>query len=111
MSDFSNHIINGEPQTWKQLYEREHEKRLKLEAYRIMLADLGRNQNGRHEGDGDVYDATGISHGNPHLKTGDVIGYTLGGSWMYVVPYPHLRGDVEAWRVKNDQPLPELEGR
>lgn len=99
MSDLSNVTINGERQTWQQLYEREHAKVLELEGYRIMLADLSRNEHGRHQGDGDVYDPSGMSQGNPHLKTGDVIGYTLGGASKYVVPEPRLRGDIRAWRV------------
>lgn len=101
MSDLSNISINGERQTWQQLYEREKVKRLELEAYQIMLSDLSRNEHGRHEGDGDCYDETGMSQGNPHLKTGDVIGYSLGGSWKYVVPEPRQRHDVKAWRVKS----------
>lgn len=99
MSDLSNVTINGERQTWQQLYEREHARVLELEGYRIMLADLSRNEHGRHQGDGDVYDPSGMSQGNPHLKTGDVIGYTLGGTSKYVVPEPRLRGDIRAWRV------------
>ncbi len=56
MTDLSNVTIDGERQTWQQLYERERVKVLDLEGYRIMLSDLDRNENGRHEGDGDGYD-------------------------------------------------------
>lgn len=100
MSDLSNISINGERQTWQQLYERERAKVLELGPYRIMLSDLSRNENGRHEGDGDFGDPSGMSQGNPHLKTGDVIGYSLGGSWKYVVPEPRRRHDLHAWRVR-----------
>lgn len=104
MTDLSNVTIDGERQTWQQLYERERVKVLDLEGYRIMLADLDRNEHGRHEGDGDVYDPSGMSQGNPHLATGQVIGYSLHGSWKYVVPEPRLRGDLAAWRVRTVQP-------
>lgn len=98
LSDLSDTTINGVRQTWQQLYEREHAERLELQGYRTMLADLSRNEHGRHEGD---IDGSMPSKGNPHLRTGDVIGYSLGGSWKYVVPEPRLRGDLGAWRVRN----------
>lgn len=109
MTDLSNVTIDGERQTWQQLYERERVKVLDLEGYRIMLADLDRNEHGRHEGDGDVYDPSGMSQGNPHLATGQVIGYSIHGSWKYVVPEPRLRGDLAAWRVRTNssQPYPD----
>lgn len=98
MSDLSNVTIDGEQQTWEQLYHREHAKVIHLQGYRTMLTDLCRNEHGRHEGD---IDGAAPSQGNPHLKTGDVIGYSLGGSWKYVVPEPRQRGDLDAWRVRN----------
>lgn len=100
MSDLSNISItvDGElvQQTWQQLYEREKTERLRLEGYARMLSDLDRNEHGRHEGD---VDGQSPSLGNPHLRTGDVIGYSLGGSWKYVVPEPRLRGNLDAWKV------------
>lgn len=102
MSDLSNISIDGEPQTWQQMYEREKAERLRLEGYTLMLSDLDRNEHGRHEGDGDTYDPSGRSHGNPHLKTGDVVGYSIHGSWKYVVPEPRQRGKLDAWRVPRD---------
>lgn len=97
MSDLSNISIDGERQTWRQLYEREHEKVLDLEGYQIMLSDLDRNENGRHEGD---VDGGAPSQGNPHLTTGQVLGYSIHGRWKYVVPEPRRRGDLDAWRVR-----------
>lgn len=94
----SNISIDGERQTWQQLYEREHKARLELQDYRTMLSDLDRNEHGRHEGD---IDGAAPSQGNPHLKTGDVLGYSLGAAWKYVVPEPRLRGDLHAWKVLN----------
>ncbi|ATN88692.1 hypothetical protein SEA_DEMSCULPINBOYZ_97 [Mycobacterium phage Demsculpinboyz] len=96
----SNISVNGERQTWQQLYEREKARCMELETYQIMLSDLDRNENGRHQGDSDGYDPTGRSQGNPHLKTGDVIGYSLHGTWKYVVPEPRRRHDINAWRVR-----------
>lgn len=97
MGDLSNVTIDGKQQTWQQLYEREYAKNLELQGYQTMLNDLSRNEHGRHEGD---VDGNGPSRGNPHLTTGQVIGYSIGGSWKYVVPEPRLRGDLQAWRVR-----------
>lgn len=94
--NLSNITINGERQTWEQMYQREHTERLRLQAYQTMLTDLDRCEHGRHQGD---VCGNCPSEGNPHLKTGDVIGYSLGGSWKYVVPEPRLRGDIHHWRV------------
>lgn len=111
MSDLSNISIGDVRQTWKQLYERERAACLELQGYRTMLADLARNEQGRHQGDSDCFDPTGVSQGNPHLKTGDVIGYSIHGTWKYVVPEPHLRRDLNAWRVRNHWPVAdETEG-
>lgn len=100
MSDMSGHRINDVEVTWKELYERERQRVIELERYQIMLSDLDRNASGRHQGDGDAYDPSGISQGNPHLLTGVVIGYTIHGSHQYVVPEPHLRRDLNTWLVK-----------
>ena len=94
----SNVSINGVRQTWEQMYEREHEAHLALQGYRTMLSDMDRNASGRHEGDYDSY-ATGnggISAGNPHLTTGQIIGYDIGGR-EYIVPEPRDRGTLSAW--------------
>lgn len=98
LTDLSNITINGVRQTWHQLYEREMAKNLTLQAYHTMLNDLSRNEHGRHEGD---IDGGMVSRGNPHLQTGQVIGYSLSAVIKYVVPEPHLRGDLNAWRVRN----------
>ena len=105
MSDLSNVSIDGVHQTWKQLYEREHQEVVRLQGFARMLNDLDRNTSGRHEGDVDGYDPTGVSQGNPHLSTGMVIGYSIAG-WRrpYVVPEARLRGDLEAWIRTSDEP-------
>lgn len=92
----SNVSINGVRQTWQQLYESEHEAHVALQGYRTMLADLDRNATGRHQGDYDTLVPGGISEGNPHLTTGAVIGYDIGGR-AYVVPEPRDRGTLSAW--------------
>ena len=100
MSDLSGHRINDIEVTWKELYERERQRVIELERYQIMLSDLDRNEAGRHQGDSDVGDPTGISQGNPWLRTGQAIGYTIHGNRKYVVPEPHLRRNLDAWLVK-----------
>ena len=59
-----------------------------------LLADLDRNAHGRHAGDVDSGDPTGVSQGNPHLPPGTVIGYSLSGD-PYVMP--HLPYRQESW--------------
>lgn len=77
-------------------------ERLKAaEPFASMVADLDRNEHGRHEGDADVSDASGRSQGNPLLPTGATLGYSLGGRWRYVVPERGRRHDPSAWRVEN----------
>jgi hypothetical protein len=74
----------------------EAEVRAPLDPFRRMVSDLDRNENGRHEGDADVGDPSGVSQGNPRMKTGDVIGYMLGGH-PYVMPPRGKRHDPAAW--------------
>lgn len=84
MTDLSNITINGEPQTWQQLYEREKAARQELEAYRSMVADLSRCEHGRHRGD--MCSACGgPSHGNLLLAPGTVVGHNISGH-PYTVP-------------------------
>jgi hypothetical protein len=61
-----------------------------------MIIDLDRNENGRHEGDADVGDPTGVSQGNPRLRTCVVLGYDMGGR-PYVMPARGRRHDPTAW--------------
>jgi len=62
-----------------------------------VLADLDRCQHGRHEGD-DCGDTCGFrSKGNPHIRTGDVIGYGLRGEQI-VMPSRDDKHDPKAWR-------------
>lgn len=75
-----------------------NDERLRLQKFATMVADLGRNEHGRHEGDIDGFEP---SKGNPHLRPGDTLGYSLGASWRYVVPERGLLHDPDAWRVDN----------
>ncbi|WP_141575907.1 hypothetical protein [Actinomadura sp. WMMA1423] len=73
-----------------------------------IVADLDRCPHGRHEGDPCVgwtgpglYTGGcegGISLGNPHLKTGDHLGYTYASN-PYVMPERGRRNDPEAWKA------------
>lgn len=68
----------------------------RLRAFAALVSDLDRNANGRHEGDVDSDDPTGVSRGNPSLPTGALIGHTLDGRPI-VVPPRSRRGDPAAW--------------
>jgi hypothetical protein len=68
-------------------------------AFTAMVADLDRNQNGRHERDVDAGDPTGVSQGNPLLPTGTVVGYDIRGD-EYRMPAPGRRHDPAAWKVR-----------
>jgi hypothetical protein len=65
-----------------------------------VLADLDRCQHGRHQGDacGPADACTGSSAGNPHLRPGQVIGYSLRGAPI-VMPDRDHKHDPTAWRV------------
>ena len=72
-----------------------------------VLADLDRCQHGRHHGDpcGPVDACTGTSAGNPHLRSGEVIGYGLRGDAI-VMPDRDHKHDPAAWRasIEGDTP-------
>lgn len=95
MSELSNVTINGERQTWQQLYERESAARERLEAFRRILSDLSRCSHGRHKGD-ICSNCGGPSLGNPHAIPGSVIGYDIGGR-PYVVPAKAQFASPEEW--------------
>lgn len=63
-----------------------------------ILADLDRCQHGRHQGDacGPADDCTGTSAGNPRLRPGTVIGYTLRRGPI-VMPDRDHKHDPAAW--------------
>jgi hypothetical protein len=76
----------------------------KHNAYKL-LTDLDRCPHGRHEGDvcagyqpGRPSSGCqgGLSLGNPHVQTGQVIGYNLGGR-PYAMPDRGERHDATAW--------------
>jgi hypothetical protein len=75
-----------------------HAEKLHLQKFATMVSDLDRNEHGRHEGD---VDGSQPSLGNPRVQTGDVLGYSLGGSWRYVMPERGRRHDPDAWKVDN----------
>lgn len=84
--------------TWRQVAEQQEDELRALRAFRSVLLDLDRNGNGRHEGDADVGDPSGVSKGNPHLRPGAVIGYTIGGRERPIVmPGRADRHRPEAW--------------
>lgn len=93
-----------QPQTWQQIAAERAGRIAELERWRTMVADLDRNEHGRHEGDADVGDPTGVSQGNPLLPAGTVLGYSLGGSWQYVMPERGQRHRIEAWRRQAERP-------
>jgi len=97
LSPLSTLTVNGKRLTWQEVAIDREERLRKLQPALTMLADLDRSRQGRHEGD---VEGGAVSLGNPHLSTGQTIGYSIGGSFAYVVPEPRLRGDVEAWKVR-----------
>ena len=95
LSPLSGLFIDGKRLTWREVAaDREDRLRTASEAV-VMLRDLNRSRQGRHEGD--IEDGA-ISLGNPHLSTGQTIGYSIHGTYAYVVPEPYLRGFPEAWK-------------
>lgn len=68
----------------------------RLSEFATLVCDLDRNANGRHEGDTDGGDPSGVSRGNPHVREGQVIGYSLSGQPIAMPPRQH-RHKAEAW--------------
>jgi len=85
--------------SWAEQVESLNAKLRHLDDVARFLADLDRSPHGRHQGDVEAQTSSGVSQGNPHLPTGQVIGYDIAGR-PYQVPEPHLRGNVEAWRSR-----------
>ncbi len=89
---------------WRELAGEWAEQVRELQGWRTLVTDLDRNEHGRHEGDADVGDPTGVSQGNPLLPTGTVLGHSLGGSWQYVMPPRGERHKLTAWRRRAESP-------
>lgn len=95
MSDLSTITIDGEPQTWQQLYERAQEEIRRLAKWARICADLDRCEHGRHQGD-DCDGCRGSSGGNPLLATLQPLGYTIDALPIYM-PSRHHRHDPDHW--------------
>lgn len=61
-----------------------------------VLVDLDRCEHGRHQGDV-CSGCGGPSRGNPHMPTGDVVGYDISGKPI-VMPDREHKHDASAWR-------------
>lgn len=86
------------PQTWRQLAEERAAELSRLRDFQTMVLDLDRNEHGRHEGDADVGDPSGVSIGNPHIRPGQVFAYSIAGDRRpYVMPERGRRHDPAAW--------------
>lgn len=96
VADDSDRGGHHERLTWKELYEQEKERRIRAEQFQKILMDLDRNEHGRHEGDADVGDPTGVSQGNPWIRTYEAIGYDIGGR-VYRMPDRANRHNPAAW--------------
>lgn len=95
LSPLSGVMVNGKRLTWREVAADREERLRALEPAVTLLADLSRNRNGRHEGD---VDAGEISLGNPHLRPGQTIGYSIHGTHAYVVPERGQMHDPAAWK-------------
>lgn len=84
------------PLTWRELYLMKSEENTVLQAFQRIVVDLDRNENGRHEGDVDVGDPSGVSQGNPNIQTGQTFAYDISGR-PYVMPERKLRHNPAAW--------------
>lgn len=97
---YSNVTVDGTRLTWKELADHVGEQYTKADAFARIIHDLSRNEHGRHEGD---VDGNSPSLGNPHLPVGTVFGYSIGGSYEYVVPPHEDAHKPEAWRRRKVQ--------
>lgn len=65
-----------------------------------ILTDLDRCEHGRHQDD-DCGSCGGLSHGNPHIRPGSVIGFGLRADPI-VMPTRETKHDPKAWRSQWD---------
>jgi hypothetical protein len=93
---YSNVSVGAQRMTWRELCEAQETELIKLRKFQQIVSDLDRNEHGRHEGDIDTFDPTGISNGNPKFCTGEVIAYSLGGK-PYIMPARGNRHDPDSW--------------
>lgn len=93
--------INGVPYTVPQGYKVVLEESLQRSQLALqLLSDLDRSAAGRHRGDVEAEDPTGVSQGNPLLPPGTHIGYSLYGNRRIVVPEKTF--DPAAWYQEVD---------
>lgn len=71
-----------------------------MERLGAILLDLDRCPHGRHTAD-PCADCGGKSRGNPQLRPGEVIGYTVHAEPI-VIPEPANRHNPKAWKVTRD---------
>lgn len=102
---WSNASVNGERQTWRQLYEHENERATCLNRWAVMVSDLDRCEHGRHEVDV-CSSCGGPSVGNPLLPEGTVLGHNIDGT-PYVVPSRSFRSRIDVWRAPSPAPEPQ----
>ena len=85
------------PSGWTLVSTKRYER---LQRAATLLSDLDRSDVGRHKGDVESQDPSGISQGTPHLSEGQRIGTTLSGAPIY---YPYFDradlGDVDNWII------------
>lgn len=100
VADFSGWTINGEPKTWREMFELEQAKRFAADEWHVLVSDLDRCEHGRHEGD-DCSGCGGPSVGNPMLPAGTVLGHDLSGN-AYIVPERKEKHTIANWREGPD---------
>ena len=79
------------PDGWEAVQQDELRR---LRAAANLLSDLDRSPAGRHKGDRESQDPSGVSQGNPLLPPGTHVGYDLGGRRLIV---PENPADPKAW--------------
>ncbi|MEW1679349.1 hypothetical protein AB0O47_39780 [Streptomyces noursei] len=63
----------------------------------VLVMGLDRCRHGVHEDEPCEHCTDGLSQGNPHLRTGQPMGYDVDGTPLYL-PAPRELGYPEAWR-------------
>lgn len=93
----SNTSQGGRTLTWAEVHESDRATISDLRARLVVLDDLDRCEHGRHHKDV-CNGCGGPSHGNPHARPGEPIGYTMSG-----VPYVWPTGLADYTRVESWQ--------
>ena len=91
-------VSNGRRLSWWECLDLMRAETVQARQWQEMVADLDRSPHGRHEGDAEGQDPSGISQGNPFIREHATLGYDISGR-PYRMPERSRRHDIDAWKA------------